>query len=161
MSSVNTPHEQNKPPAAGAPSATTYYMEDLKVGMTATFSKTVAEGDLKAFADVSGDHNPIHLDDAYAATTMFKSRIAHGMLSAGYISAALAGKLPGPGAVYVNQTLKFKAPVRIGDTVTVRLELTGLTPEKRMATFQTRCFVGEKLVVDGEATLLVPTRTSA
>jgi 3-hydroxybutyryl-CoA dehydratase len=160
MPSVNTPHAQNNDPGAAAPPAA-YYMEDLTVGMAATFSKTVTQADVTAFADISGDHNPIHLDEAYADKTMFKTRIAHGMLSAAFISATLAGKLPGSGAVYVGQTLKFKAPVKLGDTVTVRVEVSGLIPEKRMATFQTRCFVGDKMVVDGEATLLIPPRPAA
>src|SRR5262245_49233104 len=111
--------------AVNKPSAG-YYLEDLKVGMTETLTRTVTEADVKAFADVSGDHNPIHLDEAYAATTMFKTRIAHGILSASYISATLASRLPGPGAVYVSQNLKFRAPVRLGDTVTARIEVAGI-----------------------------------
>lgn len=124
--------------------------------MVATLTKTVSEEDIVKYAEVSGDINPVHFDEAYAATTMFKTRIAHGMLSAGYISAVFGTKLPGPGAIYVAQSLKFKAPVRIGDVVTARVEITGLTPEKNLATFRTQCLVGDKVVIDGEATLMVP-----
>lgn len=134
------------------------YFEDLVVGQSATFSKTVTEADIVLFAGVSGDTNPVHLDAEYAATTMFKSRIAHGMLSAGFISTVIGTKLPGPGAIYVGQTLKFKAPVRIGDTVTARVEVTALVAEKKFATFKTQCLVGGKVVIDGEATVMVPSR---
>jgi 3-hydroxybutyryl-CoA dehydratase len=134
------------------------YFEDLVLGQSATFSKTVTEADIVLFAGVSGDTNPVHLDAEYAAGTMFKSRIAHGMLSAGFISAVFGTKLPGPGAIYVSQSLKFKAPVRIGDTVTARVEVTGLAAEKKFATFKSQCLVGGKVVIDGEATLMVPSR---
>jgi 3-hydroxybutyryl-CoA dehydratase len=132
--------------------------EDLALGMTATFSKTVSNEDIVKFAEVSGDTNPVHLDEAFAATTMFGSRIAHGLLSAGFISAVLGTKLPGAGAIYVSQSFKFKAPVRIGNEVTARVELIALNPEKKMATFVTQCLVKDKIVIDGEATLMVPGR---
>ena len=138
--------------------STGVYFEDLAVGQAATFSKTVTEADIVLFAGVSGDTNPVHLDAEYAATTIFKGRIAHGMLSAGFISAVFGTKLPGPGAIYVSQSLKFKAPVRIGDTVTARVEVVALAPEKKFATFKSQCLVGGKVVIDGEATLMVPTR---
>ena len=141
---------------AERPSGT--YFEDLVVGQTATFSKTVTEADIVLFAGVSGDTNPVHLDAEYAAGTMFKSRIAHGMLSAGFISAVFGTKLPGPGAIYVSQSLKFKAPVRIGDTVTARVEVTELAAERKFATFKSQCLVAGKVVIDGEATLMVPSR---
>jgi 3-hydroxybutyryl-CoA dehydratase len=99
------------------------YFEDLTVGQEASLSKTVTEADIVAFAEVSGDRNPVHLDAAYAATTMFKERIAHGMLSAAYISAVFGMKLPGPGAIYISQTLNFKAPVKIGDTVVATVKV--------------------------------------
>ena len=134
------------------------YFEDIAVGQSATFAKTVTEADIVLFAGVSGDTNPVHLDAEYAAGTMFKSRIAHGMLSAGFISAVFGTKLPGPGAIYVSQSLKFKAPVRIGDTVTARVEVTALVPEKKFVTFKSQCLVGGKVVIDGEATLMVPSR---
>lgn len=143
-------------PQSSAHTQTAY--EDLALGMTATFSKTVSDADIVKFAEVSGDTNPVHLDETYAAKTMFKSRIAHGLLSAGFISAVLGTKLPGAGAIYVSQSFKFKAPVRIGDEVMARVELIGLNPEKKMATFNTQCLVGDKIVIDGEATLMVPGR---
>lgn len=120
-------------------------------------SKTVTEADIVAFANVSGDKNPVHLDAAYAATTMFKERIAHGMLSAGYISAVFGMQLPGPGSIYVSQTLNFKAPVKIGDTVVTTVKVLELM-EKRRVKFETVCSVGGKPVLAGEAVLMVPAR---
>lgn len=129
---------------------------DLSVGQTATFSKTVGEADIALYAGVSGDTNPVHLDADYAGQTPFKGRIAHGMLSAGFISAVLGTKLPGPGAIYMSQTLRFKAPVRIGDTVVARCTITALDTAKRRATLECRCTVGETTVIEGEAVVLVP-----
>ncbi len=134
------------------------YFEDIAVGQSGTFAKTVTEADIVLFAGVSGDTNPVHLDAEYAAGTMFKSRIAHGMLSASFISTVIGTKLPGPGVIYVGQTLKFKAPVRIGDTVVARAEVTGTIPEKKFVTLKTQCLVGDKVVIDGEATVMVPSR---
>lgn len=133
--------------------------EDLAVGMTATFAKTVTEADIVQYSEISGDTNPVHLDEAYAAKTMFGSRIAHGLLSASLLSAVLGTKLPGAGAIYISQTFKFKAPVHIDDEVTARVEVIALNPEKNIATLKTQCFVGDKLVIDGEAALLVPARS--
>jgi 3-hydroxybutyryl-CoA dehydratase len=135
-----------------------YYFEDLSVGQSAIFAKTVTEADIVAFAGLSGDFNPVHVNEEFAKTTLFKGRIAHGMLSGAFISTVFGTRLPGPGCIYVSQLLKFKAPVRIGDTVTARCEITALVPEKRFATFRTTCTVGEKIVVDGEATLMVPSK---
>jgi 3-hydroxybutyryl-CoA dehydratase len=118
----------------------------------------VGDADIMAFAELSGDFNPVHVDEEFAKTTMFKGRIAHGMLSAAYISTALGTRLPGPGCVYVSQSLKFKAPVRIGDTVVARVEVTGTLPEKRFVTLKTSCSVEGKVVLDGEATLMVPAK---
>jgi 3-hydroxybutyryl-CoA dehydratase len=147
---------------AAAPQAsvtnTPYVFEDLTPGLSASFTKTVTEADIVKFAEVSGDTNPVHLDAAYAAGTMFKARIAHGMLSAGFISAVFGTVMPGPGAIYVAQNLKFRAPVKIGDTVTARVEVTGTVPEKKFVTFKTQCLIGEKVVIDGDATLMVPAR---
>jgi len=134
------------------------YFEDLSVGQTAIFAKTVTEADIVAFAGISGDFNPVHINEDFASQTMFKGRIAHGMLGAAFISTVFGTKLPGPGCIYVSQSLKFKAPVRIGDTVTARVELTALTPEKKFATFKTTCLVKDKVVMDGEATLMVPSK---
>lgn len=135
-----------------------YFFEDLFVGQAASFAKTVTEADLVLFAGVSGDFNPIHVNEKYAETTMFKGRIAHGMISGAFISSVLGMKLPGPGCIYVSQMLKFKAPVRINDTVAARVEVTGLIPEKKFAVFKTTCTVDGKVVVDGEATLMVPSK---
>jgi 3-hydroxybutyryl-CoA dehydratase len=135
-----------------------YFLEDLAVGMSATFSKTVTEADILMYAGVSGDTNPVHLNQVYAETTMFRGRIAHGMLSAGLISAVLGTKLPGPGTVYLSQTLRFKAPVRLGDTVRARVTVIEIIPEKRRVVLHTQCAVGTTVVIDGEATVMVPSR---
>ena len=137
---------------------TAYGFEDLKVGLEATISKTVSEQDIIAFAEITGDKNPVHLDETYAAKTMFKQRIAHGMLSAGYISAVFGMELPGPGAIYVSQTLNFKGPVRIGDTVLAKVIVVELIEGKRRARFECVCSVAGKTVLDGEAVLMVPGR---
>jgi 3-hydroxybutyryl-CoA dehydratase len=131
-----------------------YDIEDLSVGMSATFSKTITEADIILFAGVSGDINALHINEEYAATTAFKGRIAHGMLSAGLISATLANRLPGPGTVYLGQTLNFLAPVRIGDTVhaTVTVREIG---ERGRAVLETTCTVKGVKVIDGEATVKV------
>jgi 3-hydroxybutyryl-CoA dehydratase len=137
------------------------YFEDLAVGQEASISNRVTEAVITAFADVSGDHNPVHIDEAYAASTMFKGRIAHGMLSAAYISAVFGMKLPGPGAIYLSQTLAFKAPVKIGDTVVATVKLVELVPEKKRARFETVCTVDGKPVLTGEALLMIPGRPAA
>jgi 3-hydroxybutyryl-CoA dehydratase len=136
------------------------YFEDLSVGQEASISHPVSEADIVAFANVSGDRNPVHLDAGYAATTMFKERIAHGMLSAAYISAVFGMKLPGPGAIYISQTLNFKAPVKIGDTVVTTVKIVELM-DKRRAKFETVCSVGGKPVLSGEAVLMVPGKPAA
>ena len=129
---------------------------DLEVGMTDSFTKTLTDEDVRAFAAASGDCNPLHLDDDFASTTRFEKRITHGILTAGLISAAFAGTLPGPGWPYVNQSLKFRAPVYIGDTVTARVEVTELLPQRNFAVFRTVCTVDDKVVLEGEATLMAP-----
>lgn len=141
--------------------STITYFEDLTVGQEASLSNTVNESDIVAFAEISGDRNPVHLDADYAAGTMFKERIAHGMLSAAYISAVFGMKLPGPGAIYLSQTLAFKAPVKIGDTVVSTVKLVELVPEKKRARFETVCTVEGKPVLTGEAVLMVPNRPQA
>ena len=135
-----------------------YFLEDLKVGETADFAKTVSEADITLFAGVSGDTNPIHLDAHYAETTIFKGRIAHGMLSASFISTVFGTIMPGPGAIYVSQSLRFKAPVRIGDTVTARVTVTEIDTAKKRAKFACECLVGDKVVIEGEGVLMVPSR---
>jgi 3-hydroxybutyryl-CoA dehydratase len=134
------------------------YFEDLSVGQEASLSNEVTEATIKAFAEISGDRNPVHLDADYAAKTIFKERIAHGMLAAAYISAVFGTKLPGPGAIYISQTLSFKAPVKIGDTVVTTVKVSELVAEKRRAKFACVCAVNGKPVVEGEAVLLVPAR---
>jgi 3-hydroxybutyryl-CoA dehydratase len=129
----------------------------IKVGDKVSFSKTVSESDVVSFADVTGDSNPLHLDDGYAAKTRFKGRIAHGMLSAGYISAALGTRLaPNSVVVYLSQQLRFQRPVKIGDTVTANCEVTAIQPERRFVTVKTDCVnqAGEE-VVTGEAMVLI------
>lgn len=132
--------------------------EEIEIGQHASLEKTVAESDVVSFANLTGDTNPIHLDEAYAAGTAFKGRIVHGMLSAALISAVLGTRLPGPGGVYVTQSLKFRAPVRIGDTVTARVECTAKHGTWKLCTFRTTCSVGGKVVLAGEAVVRVPSR---
>jgi 3-hydroxybutyryl-CoA dehydratase len=131
-----------------------YHIQDLQPGMTASVTKTVTESDIVLFAEVSTDFNPVHLNEEYARTTMFKGRIAHGMLSAGFISAVLGTKLPGPGSIYLGQTLKFKAPVRIGDTVVATLTVKEVLVAKKRCILDSICRVGETVVIEGESTLL-------
>jgi 3-hydroxybutyryl-CoA dehydratase len=133
-------------------------LEDLSVGQSAEISHTVTDQDIRAFAAVSGDNNPVHLDEAYAAATPFKTRIAHGMLSAGYISAVLGNRLPGPGAIYISQTMNFKRPVRIGDEVKTRATVSAIDAERARVTLATVCEVAGKAVVEGEAVVMVPRR---
>jgi 3-hydroxybutyryl-CoA dehydratase len=137
------------------------YLEELKVGQTAMFGRTVTNADIVAFAGISGDTNPIHLHDGFARTTRFGQRIAHGMLSGSYISTVIGTKLPGPGAVYVSQTMNFTAPVIIGDTITAVATVTAIDEKRRRVTLRTQCLNGEKVVIDGEAVVLVPRRDAA
>ena len=132
--------------------------EDLAVGMTARMGKTVTEADILMFAAVSMDTNPVHLNAEAAAASPFKERIAHGMLSAGLISAVLGTKLPGPGTIYLGQTLSFRRPVKIGDTVTASVEVVSLDAEKKRASLRTVCTVGGKVVIEGEALVMPPSR---
>jgi len=137
------------------------YLDDLKVGQSAMFGKTVTEADIAAFAGVSGDTNPIHLHDGFARTTRFGQRIAHGMLSGSFISTVIGTKLPGPGAIYVSQTMTFMAPVLIGETVTAVATITAIDEKRRRVTLKTQCLNGDKVVIDGEAVVLVPRRDAA
>jgi len=131
--------------------------EDLQAGQTAEFSKTVTEADVVLFAGVTGDFNPAHVDAVYAAQSSFGGRIAHGMLTASFISTVLAMRLPGPGTIYLSQNLRFLRPVKIGDTVTARVEVAEVIPAKRRVRLLTTCSnqAGER-VIDGEALVLVP-----
>jgi 3-hydroxybutyryl-CoA dehydratase len=137
---------------------TTHYFEDLSVGMRETLMKTVMNEDVIGFANLSGDHNPIHLSEHFARKTRFGERIAHGLYTASLISAVLGMYLPGPGAVYLSQTLNFRGPVRIGDVVTISVEVAELVPEGRRVLLRCECLVDNKLVLDGEARVSVPTR---
>jgi 3-hydroxybutyryl-CoA dehydratase len=136
----------------------TLYFEDLSLGQRDAFEKTVMASDVVGFAEVSGDRNPIHLSEHFAAKTPFKTRIAHGLYTASLISALLGTRLPGPGAIYLSQSLHFRAPVKIGDTVTVSVEVVELIPEKNRARLACECRVGDTVVLDGEALVKVPTR---
>ncbi|UTH72271.1 MaoC family dehydratase [Chromobacterium sp. IIBBL 290-4] len=136
----------------------TVFFEDLAVGQTAEGGKTITEADILLFAAVSGDNNPVHLNQVYAATTPFETRIAHGMLTASLISGVIGTQLPGYGTVYLSQTTRFKAPVRIGETVTTRVTVEELFPEKKRVRLSTRCLVGEKVVLEGESLVIAPSR---
>jgi 3-hydroxybutyryl-CoA dehydratase len=135
-----------------------YDFDELKVGMSAVESRTVTETDLRNFSGVSGDINPMHLNEEFAQKTMFKGCIVHGMLTAALISAAIGNRLPGPGCIYINQTLRFKAPVRVGDTVYAKVIIRELVPEKRRVKLSTTCYVGDNIVLDGEAEVMIPER---
>jgi len=136
----------------------TLFYEDLSVGAREVMEKRVDSSDVVGFAEVSGDRNPIHLSEHFAARTPFGGRIAHGLYTASLISAVLGTRLPGPGAVYLSQTLNFHAPVRIGDTVTVIVEVAELIDKGRRARLYCQCKVGDTLVLDGEAIVKVPKR---
>ena len=141
-----------------APAVHTLYFEDLRIGMRETLMRTVMDGDVVDFARISGDENPIHLSERYAAKTRFGQRIAHGLYTASLISAVLGTRLPGPGAVYRAQTLNFHAPVKIGDVVTAVVEVVELVPEGRKARLHCEALVDGQVVLDGEASVSVPGR---
>lgn len=136
----------------------TIVIEDLEVGMIRHLQKLVTDRDIELFAEVSTDRNPVHLDDAYAQDTIFEGRIAHGMLTAGLISAVIGEQLPGHGTVYLGQTLKFMAPVRPGDMVRAEVQVETIDHAKRRVTLATRCLVGDTVVLKGEAVVLAPSR---
>ena len=135
-----------------------FYLEDLEVGQSASYAKTITEADVILFAGISGDDNPVHINAEYAAETMFKERIVHGMFSAALISAVLGTRLPGPGAIYIDQQIKFKAPVHIGDTVTATARVLEINHERRRVTLETICTVKDKVVAEGVATNMVDRR---
>ena len=132
------------------------YFEDLSVGMTETLAKTIASSDVVGFAQLTGDRNPVHLSEHFAAKTTFGGRVAHGLYTASLISAVLGTRLPGPGAIYISQTLNFRAPVRIGDTIEAHVTITDIIREKARVALKTVIQVGETVVVDGDALVLVP-----
>ena len=134
-----------------------YDVEDLRLGMNASFSKTITEADVVLFAGVSGDNNAMHINEEFAAATQFGGRIAHGMLTASVISAAIANRLPGPGTIYLGQNLRFKAPVRPGQTVHATVTVTEIVPERRRVTLSTVCRVGNTVVIEGNALVMATT----
>ena len=136
-----------------------FYFEDLEVGQSDEYSRTISESDILIFAGVSGDTNPVHLNHEFASETMFEGCIAHGLLTASYISTVIGTKMPGPGCIYVGQTLKFKGPVKAGDTVIARATIMEKIDAKKFVKIQTQCLVGDKVVLDGEATIMVPSRS--
>jgi len=135
-----------------------YYLEDLSVGMSASYAKTVTEADVVLFAGISGDDNPVHINEEFARGTMFNGRIVHGMFSAALISCVAGTRLPGPGAIYIDQQLRFKAPVRIGDTVTATCTVKEVIAAKRRVIADTVCTVKGEVVVEGTATFMVDRR---
>jgi 3-hydroxybutyryl-CoA dehydratase len=143
---------------AGSPRENGYGLDDLSVGMTATYERVVTDQDVVQFADVSGDHNPVHLDEEYARNTRFKGRIVHGMLSASFLSTTIASRLPGPGTIYLAQNLTFRAPVRIGDRVEARVTVAEIIRDKARVVLKTVCRVGDTVVIDGDALVVVPAR---
>ncbi len=140
-------------------SASTLFFEDLSIGQRASLMRTVMDNDLHLFAEVSGDTNPIHISDSFAARSKFGQRIAHGMFTASLVSAVIGTKLPGPGAVYLSQTIQFLAPVRIGDVVIANVEVVELVPARRRARLFCECVCDGRAVLEGEAWVAVESRT--
>lgn len=136
----------------------TICIEDIEIGMSRHTTKIITNRDIDMFAEVSTDHNPVHLDDTYARDTIFEGRVAHGMLSAGLISAVIGEQLPGHGSVYLGQSLKFLAPVRPGDLVRAEVTVLAVDHARRRVTLETRCMVGDTTVIKGEALVLAPSR---
>ncbi len=135
-----------------------YILDELQVGMTSEIVRTVTERQLELFAEASGDDNPVHMDEAYASQTAFRGRIAHGLLSASFVSAVVGTRLPGPGSLYLGQTLSFHKPVRIGDEVTARVTVASIDATGARVVLRTECLVGGDPVLEGEATVRVPRR---
>ena len=133
-----------------------YYFKDISLGQTAEYEKQVTDADVRKFADISGDYNPIHLDDDFAKDSMFGARIAHGILTASHISAVIGYIFPGPGWIYLGQSLQFRAPVKIGDTVHTAVEVTDTVAEKNIVELSTICKVGDTVVLKGTATIKSP-----
>ena len=131
-------------------------LEDIRVGMSACYSQTIGDFEIKQFAGLSGDHNPIHLNNEFAENSRFKKRIAHGMISVSFFSALFGTKLPGPGCVYAGQNIDFKRPVYIGDTVTATIEVNSIELKNRTIIFKTFCKVKNKTVIDGTARIYIP-----
>ena len=132
------------------------YFKDISLGQTAEYEKQVTDEDVRKFADISGDYNPIHLDDEFAKDSMFGARIAHGILTASHISAVIGYIFPGPGWIYLGQSLQFRAPVKIGDTIHTAVEVTDTVAEKNIVELSTVCKVGDTVVLKGTATIKSP-----
>ena len=141
------------------PPTRTLYFEDLSIGLTESYEKEVKSSDVVGFAEITGDRNPIHLSEHFAAKTPFGGRIAHGLYTASLISAVIGTRLPGPGAIYMSQTLNFKAPVKIGDVIVASVEVVELVEKGRRVKLICRCRVGSTLVLEGEALVKVPARS--
>jgi 3-hydroxybutyryl-CoA dehydratase len=137
---------------------TSVFIEDMEIGTSASVTKRIGEAEVIAFSEVSGDVNPLHLDEAYAATTRFKTRIAHGMLGASLFSTIIGTKLPGRGAIYLNQSARFRAPVRLGDTLVATCTVRAIDRAKRRVTLACEARVEDTVVIDGEALVLAPSR---
>ena len=140
------------------PRIASYCIEDLTVGQSASYARTITEADIAQFGAVSGDLNPLHFDENYAKGTIFRGRIAHGMLSVSFLSTVLGTMLPGAGSIFVGGSVSFKSPVRIGDTVTATCRVHQIDTVKRRVTFECICKVGDTAVIEGEAVVKVPTR---
>ncbi len=138
------------------PAQPSFCISELAVGMTANYEKCISREDVQLFAQVSGDDNPVHLDEDYAEGTMFRQCIAHGMLTGSLLSKVIGTQLPGNGTIYLSQSLRFRAPVLVGDTVDAQVEVTALDRGRKRVTLACVCKVGDKVVLDGEAEVMVP-----
>lgn len=143
---------------ADAPAIETVFIEDIEVGMSRSRNKVVTERDIELFGEVSGDRNPVHFDEEFAKTTMFKTRIAHGMLSASIFSALLGTQLPGQGSIYLKQDIRFLAPVKLGDTVVGTVTVSAIDRDRRRVTLDCVCTVGDTPVIKGEAQVIAPSK---
>ncbi|WP_201532109.1 MaoC family dehydratase [Psychrobacter sp. LFX-11D] len=135
---------------------TSFTITEITIGMTASYSQTISDADVKAFAGISGDHNPVHLSEEYAENSRFKNRIAHGLLTASFFSAIFGTKLPGEGCVYAGQNLQFKKPVYLGDTVVAKVTVIAIDVLKKRVTFETVCTVKNRVVTTGTAEIFIP-----
>lgn len=133
-----------------------YNIDEIEIGMSASYSQTITDFDIKTFAGLSGDHNPVHIDEVYAENSRYKKRIAHGFISASFFSALFGTKLPGQGCVYVGQNLNFKRPVYLGDTVTATVTVSNVNVSRKRVFFDTKCTVKNKVVIDGTAEIFIP-----
>ena len=137
-----------------------FFFEDLAIGMSAEYARVIGDEEMRLFADLTGDTNPLHFDDDFAKRSLFKGRVVHGMCTAALISTVIGTRLPGPGCVYLSQSLRFAAPVRPGDEIVARAVVDRLIPERSRVEFETTCSVGERIVLSGRALTQVPSRTA-